>query len=132
MFTTVEQVKTLTGYEVTLETVMMAQGIIEAFVGKTEAVIDKPEDLEIIGRATAYQSAYMLHNAETVFEQIAVKQIAQSDGSTTLMYENFAPFIAPLAHLSLRGLSWKGSRSVRTGPVFDSPRLDYATWWRIN
>ena len=132
MFTTVEQVKTLTGYDVTLATITMAQGIIEAFIGKTESNIDLPNDLEIIGQATAYQAAYMLHNAETVFEQIGVKQIAQTDGSTTLLYENFAPFIAPLAHLSLRGLSWKGSRSVHTGPVSNSPRFDYAAWWRIH
>lgn len=132
MFTTVEQVKSLTGYDVTLETVTIAQGIIEAFLGRTESTIDLPNDLEIIGRATAYQSAYMLNNAETVFEQIGVKQIAQTDGSTTLFYENFAPFIAPLAHMSLRGLSWKGSRSVKTGPVFNLPEYDYATWWRVH
>lgn len=132
MFTTVEQVKTLTGYDVTLAIVTMAQGIIEAFIGKTENVIDGANDLEILGRATSYQAAYLLNNADTVFEQIGVKQIAQTDGATTLMYENFAPFIAPLAHLSLRGLSWKASRSVRTGPVFESPRFDYARWWSSN
>lgn len=132
MFSTVEQVKTLTGYSVTLETVTMAQGIIEAYVGRTESAVELPNDVELLGRATAYQSAYMLNNSETVFEQIGVKQIAQTDGATTLAYENFAPFIAPLAHLSLRGLSWKSSRSVHTGPQFESPRFDYATWWRVH
>lgn len=118
MFTSVEQVKALTGYEVSLDLVNQAQAVLESFLGKVEAEIDDPNDRAVLARATSFQAAYMKNNADRVYEQIAVRSVAQSDGGAVMNTEMWAPFIAPLAYLSMRSLSWKRTRSVRTGPVF--------------
>lgn len=118
MFTSVEQTKALTGYTVTLDLVNQAQAIIESYLGKVEAEIDNAYDLAILGRATAFQAAYMVNNAASVYEQIAVRSVAQSDGGVVLDRDRHAPWIAPLAHLAMSNLSWKRSRSVTTGPTF--------------
>lgn len=118
MFTTVERVKALTAYDVTLETIAMAQGIIEAFVGRNEVEVEDATDKMQLEKAVAYQAAYMRDNFTRVFEQAGVKQIAQSDGMVTLDNAKSAPFIAPLAEIACRRLSWRGTRHVKTGPVF--------------
>ena len=127
MFTTVERVKGLTGYDVTLETIGMAQGIIEAFIGRVEVEIEDPTDRMQLEKAVSYQAAYMRDNFARVFEQVGVKQIAQSDGLMSLHWENAAPFIAPLAFLTLKNLSWRGIRSVHTGPMTGS-RVQTEGW----
>ena len=119
MFTSVEQVKAMTGYTVTLDVVNQAQAVIEAYLGKVEAEIDSAYDLAILGKATAFQAAYMLNNTDRVYEQIAVRSVAQSDGGAVMNTEMWAPFIAPLAFLAMRYLSWRGNRSIKTGPVFE-------------
>jgi hypothetical protein len=119
MFSSVEQTRALTGYTVSLDLVNQAQAVLEVFLGKTEAEIDSADDLAILGRATAFQAAYMLNNADRVYEQVAVRSIAQSDGGAVLNLEMWAPFIAPMAVFALKSLSWKKSRSVKTGPVFE-------------
>ena len=129
MYTTTDGVKALTGYDVSLQAVTIAQGIIETFSGRIEGDVESNNDLELLGRATAYQAAYMLTNADSVFEQIGIKSIAQTDGSVILTYENGSPFIAPLALVTLKSLSWKGNRSVRTGPIFDIPHMTLLEWW---
>lgn len=119
MFTSVEQTKALTGYDVSLDLVNQAQAILETFLGRVEAEIDNPYDLAVLGRATAYQAAYMKNNADRVYEQIAIRSVAQSDGGTVMDVDMHAPFIAPLAMFAIRSLSWKRSRSVVTGPIFE-------------
>jgi hypothetical protein len=121
MFTSVENTRALTGYDVTLDLVNQAQGIIESYLGKTEAEIESPDDLTIIGRATAYQAAYMKVNSVTVYEQIAVRSIAQADGGVVVDRDMISPWIAPLAFIALKAVSWKGSRSIKTGPINDRP-----------
>jgi hypothetical protein len=117
MFTTIDDVQNLTGYTVTLDTIRQAQGIIESYVGRAEIEVLDVNDIETMRRAVAYQSAYMKDHYDRVFEQVGVKQIAQSDGMITVDYEKGSPFIAPLAAFALRNLSWRGVRSVHTGPV---------------
>jgi hypothetical protein len=119
MFTSVEQTKALTGYDVTLDLVNQAQGILEAFMGKVEAEVESAYDKAILARATAYQAAYMSTNADKVYEQIAIRSVAQSDGGAVMNTEMWAPFVAPMAFIAMRSLSWKRSRSVKTGPVFE-------------
>lgn len=118
MFTSVEQTKALTGYDVSLDLVNQAQAIIETFLGKVEAEIENPYDLAVLGRATGFQAAYMKTNSASVYEQIAVRSIAQADGGVVLDRDMHAPWIAPLAHMAMATLSWKRSRSVSTGPMF--------------
>lgn len=126
MFTTVEQVKSLTGYDVTLEQIAIAQGVLESFLGKTEVEIESAYDLAIMGRAASYQAAYMAHGTDKVFEQAAIKQIGQADGVVTMDTNMAAPWIAPMAFIAMRKLTFRRSRSVATGPVFD--RLPVTSW----
>lgn len=124
MFTSVEQTLAITGYTVTLDQVNQAQAVLEVFLGKVEAEIDSAYDLAILGRATAFQAAYMRDNAERIYEQVAVRSIAQTDGGVTMNTEMAAPFIAPMAFFAMKNLSWKRSRSVHTGPVFEGYRTE--------
>jgi len=84
MFATTTQVKTITGKIVNAGLVERAQYAIEAYVGKFEADVPDVNDKEILKRAVAYQSAYMLNNEDIVFEQMAVSTTMQNDASTTI------------------------------------------------
>lgn len=127
MFTTVEQVAEFTGKAVDAPTVWRAQTMIELFVGRSEAEIDNANDELLLGRAVAFQAAYMVDNPEVAFDQIAVKSVGMGDYVVTMNTEWFAPFLSPWAVLACRSLSWTGTRSVHTGPVFDTPRAE-PTW----
>lgn len=118
MFITVEDTKKLTAYDVSLDDLYRAQAILETYIGMVEEDIDNPNDLAIMGKATAYQAAYMKNNYERIYEQMAVRSIAQSDGGLAPDRDLAAPFIAPLAFFAMRSLSWKRSRSVKTGSMW--------------
>jgi len=126
LFTTVENVKTLTGYDVTTEQLYMAQNIIETFCGRVEAEVSVPNDRALLAKAVAFQAAYMSVNYETVFEQVAVTSIAQTDGGTVLDVGMASPYLAPLAVFSMRNLSWRKSRSIKIGPMYGTPK--FRTW----
>ena len=98
MFATTTQVKTITGKIVNAGLIERAQYAIEAYIGKFETEVTKTKDLEILKRAVAYQSAYMLNNEDIVFEQMAVSTTMQNDASTTFKPgDRVSPFIAPMA-----------------------------------
>lgn len=118
MFTSVAHTKQITGKDVDLALLNRAQSIIEAFIGKVEANIEDANDLQLLGKATAYQAAYMQENEAIVYEQIALTSGGQTDSRTDFDQDMFAPFIAPLAVLALKSLSFKRSRSVQTGKMF--------------
>ena len=116
MFTTTTEVKTITGKIVDAALVARAQYVIEAYIGKFEAEITNDKDEEILKRAVAYQSAYMLNNEDIVYEQMAVSTTGQSDSYTTFKQgDDVSPFIAPLAVMICTRLSFVRSRSVHTG-----------------
>lgn len=130
MFTTTTEVKTITGKIVKSDLIQRAQYAIEAYVGKFEADITDTADLEILKRATAYQSAYMLNNEDIVFEQMAVSTTGQNDAYTTFKNgDTTSPFIAPMAVMMCRKLSFIRSRSVYTGKIVSS--VDYPDWTTI-
>jgi hypothetical protein len=113
MFTTTTEVKTITGKIVKTDLIQRAQYAIEAYVGKFEADVTDTSDLEILKRATAYQSAYMLNNEDIVFEQMSVSTTMQNDASTTFKQgDTVSPFIAPMAVMMCSRLSFMRSRSV--------------------
>lgn len=118
MLTTIEKVKELTGYDVSIDLVYQAQAIVEIFSGKQEETLDNPGDKEVLGKATAYQAAYMSKNYTTVFEQVALTGMSAPDGSMTFDVGLGSPYLAPLAALSLRGLSDRGSKSIKIGAMF--------------
>lgn len=129
MFVNVKEVKDITNVDVTNEDIRVAQHIIEAFVGRNESEVTSPDDNALMAKAVAFQAVYMLDNYDRVYQQVAVKQLAQVDGQLTVDSDMAAPFIAPLAVLTLRKLSWRRSRSVRTGSIFGG-RLSVPRWDR--
>lgn len=124
MFATPEYVKDVTGYTVTAEGVTIAQTVIESYIGRPEQDISNPRDFEILKKATAYQAAYAYDNYGKVFQQVAMKQVTQNGGIVTFKNGDETPFIAPLAVLACKHLSWKRSRNLSIGPI---QRLRY---WR--
>jgi hypothetical protein len=130
MFTTTTQVKTITGKTVNAGLIERAQYAIEAYIGKFEADVTDTNDLEILKRAVAYQSAYMLNNEDIVFEQMAVSTTMQNDASTTFKSgDSVSPFIAPMAVMVCSKLSFVKSRSIKTGPIASA--LDYPEWTTV-
>lgn len=121
MFTTVNNVKQYTNIDVDLALITRAQALVEAFIGKSEIDVENPNDLIILDKVTAYQAAYMSDNEEVVYKQIA--SVSSGSGDS---YQNFnasmsAPWMAPLAVLAARGLSFNKPRSIRTGKIFTWP-----------
>lgn len=127
MLSTVNSVREYTGYEVTLELIKRAQGVIEIYIGKDEIDIESPADLLLLDKMVAYQTAYMLENEDIVFKQAALTSQGQTDALINFNRAMHSPFIAPLAVLASKGLSFKKSRSFRTGKMFQFPKI---TKWR--
>lgn len=121
MFCTPEYAAKITGrndLEVTLDAVLVAQEIIEAYVGRVESEVENANDLALLAKATAYQAVYLAKNGDSVFEQVALASVGQNNSLTVFKSGDFtAPWIAPLAVISCRKLSWNQSRSVHTGPI---------------
>lgn len=118
MFVNVKEVQNLTGVEVGVEDIIRAQAVVEAFVGRNESEVSGADDFALMAKAVAFQVVYMKDNYDRVYQQVAATQFAQLDGQMTLDTNMAAPFIAPLAVLTLRNLTWRRSRSVKTGPIF--------------
>lgn len=116
MFTTPDEVMAQTPYkDVTLAQVRQAQYVIEMYVGRVEAQVDGAMDKAILSRATAAQTVYMMDNPDIVFNQIKASSINAGGQMTTFNSSDDAPFIAPLAVIACKKLSWRGSRSIKTG-----------------
>lgn len=129
MFVTTTQVKTITGKVVNASLVERAQYVIEAYVGKLEADITNTRDIELLKRATAYQTAYMLNNEDIVFEQMAVSTTGQNDAYTTFKPgDTISPFIAPMAVMVCSKLSFMKARSIYTGK---SSQTTASSDWRM-
>ena len=106
-----------------------AQSIIEIFIGKDEIDIENPSDLLILNKMTAYQSAYMVDNEDTIYNQVAVTSQGQTDFLIAFDGKMSAPWMAPLAVIASRGLSFKKPRSIKTGKIFQWPT--YLDWRKI-
>lgn len=130
MFTTTTEVKTITNKVVSAGLIERAQYAIEAYIGKFEDEITDSKDLEILKRATAYQTAYMLNNEDIVFEQMAVSTTMQNDSSTTFKQgDSVSPFIAPMAVMMCEKLSFVRTRSIKTGKI--ASQISYPEWTQI-
>lgn len=120
MFSTINSVKEYTGYDVDLPLIKRAQAIVESYIGKDEIDIEHPSDLLVLDKMTSYQSAYMLENEDVVFKQIAANSVGNGDSLQNYDTSMYSPFMAPLAVLAAKGLSFNKPRSVRTGKIFQS------------
>ena len=129
MLSTVNSVKEYTGVDVTLDLIKRAQAIVEIFIGMDEIDVQNPSDLLILDKMTSYQSAYMVDNEDIVYKQIAAISVGSGDSMQNYNTAMTAPWIAPLAVLAARGLSFKRSRSIRTGKIFQWPT--YLDWRKI-
>jgi hypothetical protein len=130
MFATQEEVIELTNKTVNEDLIFRAQNVIEIFIGKFENDIEDANDLELLKRATAYQSVYMVNNEDIVFEQIKASTILQNDSSTTFKQtDEFSPWISPLAVMACKKLSFYRSRTVKTGKILPVSGLDYSADW---
>jgi hypothetical protein len=69
----------------------------------------------------------MLENEEIVFKQAALTSQGQTDALINFNRDMHSPFIAPLAVLAIKGLTWKKAKSVATGKIFQFPKI---TKWR--
>lgn len=119
MFTTPEKVTELTGYTVTGDQISQAQAIIESYVGRLEEDITNPSDIGLLERATSFQAAYMVNNWGRTYEQVAVSQMVQNSNMITFKAnDKTAPWVAPLAVMACRNLSWTRTRSIKTGRIF--------------
>lgn len=126
MFTSVLHTKQITGKDVDLALINRAQSLVEVYVGKVEANIDNPNDVQLLAKATAYQAAYMLDNEAMVYEQIALTSQGTTDSRVDYDQKMLSPWIAPLAIIACKGLSFKRARGIKTGKIFQFPAfIDY-------
>lgn len=127
MFSTINSVKEYTNIDVTLDLIKRAQAIVEIYIGRDEIDVTDPADLLLLDKITSYQAAYMIDNEETVYKQVAVlSQGGQSTASVSFDGRLSAPWMAPLAVIASKGLTWKRSKSFRTGKIFQKyPKLEW-------
>lgn len=127
MFSTVNSVREYTGYDCTLDLIKRAQSIIEIYIGRDEVDIDNPSDLLVLDKMTSYQTAYMLENEDLIFKQAALTSQGQTDALINFDTKMHSPFLSPLAIIAAKGLSFNGTRSFKTGKIFQFPKI---TKWR--
>ncbi len=128
MFTTVNKVLEHTNKTVDIALIKRAQDIVEIYIGRNEIDVENPNDLIILDKMTSYQAAYMMDNEEMVYSQIAVTSAGAGESAQNFNLNFDAPFMAPLAVLASRGLSFNKTRSVRTGKVFQwNRKVDWRT-----
>lgn len=118
MFITREEIVSHTGLEVTQPTLVLAQAMIEAYIGRDESEITDGSDQSTLARATMFQAIYIRQNTDIVLEQASVKSLSQNESVVQFDTDNFAPFMSPWAIHACKRLSWMGSRTVVTGPMY--------------
>jgi hypothetical protein len=127
MYVTAQEVMDVTPYtDVTTAEVQQAQFVIEVYTGKLEGEVDGARDKGLLARATVAQCVYMRENPKLTFEQIGAQTI-QAGGDMTVFKNDEAPFVAPLAVMACKHLSWKKSRSVHTGKTWQ--KGDIPPFW---
>lgn len=114
MYTTPDEVMDVTPYtDVTMTEARQAQFVIEIYSGRMESEVDGARDKGLLARAVIAQLVYMRDNPDVTFEQVAASYVSRGDGQTTFSQD--APFVAPLAIMACKHLSWKRSRSITIG-----------------
>lgn len=122
MFISREEVQSRSGIPVTQDILILAQTMIEAYIGREESEVTEASDQSTLAKATMFQALYIRENTDIVLEQAAVKSLSQNESVIEFNAELFAPFMSPWAVAACKRLSWMGTRTVHTGPIFDGPR----------
>ena len=115
--------------DVTMTQVMQAQFVIEVYTGRVESEINETRDKDMLARAVTAQCVYMRDNPDVTFEQIAAASISRGDGMTTFNGDGVSPFIAPLAVMACKHLSWKKSRSISIGKTIGREERMRILYW---
>ena len=123
MFTTIDEVAELTGQTVTQNIIIAAQAMIESYVGRVEAEVNDAQDTQHLGRAVAYQAAYIgdEDGLSRIMSQMKISYILEFGNSVSFVDDGYSPWIAPLAAISCRRLTWTRARSIKTGRLFSQP-----------
>lgn len=116
MLATADDVLEVTGYSADESDVKKAQAIVEVFAGRTENLITSVTDLEWMRYAVCWQVAYMSADTTSVYEQANVQSLSQNDTMINFGDKTYA--VSPLVVKAVSRLSWNGSRSVPTAPVY--------------
>ena len=117
MFINATEIESTIGVTVTDETVRIAQVMIETWIGRSEIDVLDTRDRDIVARAVMWQAVYIKGNPTDMLEQAAVTHVSTGDMTTDFDTSLFSPFMAPLAVVTCRKLSWMGARSIHTGPL---------------
>jgi hypothetical protein len=117
----VEHVSSLTGVTVTDDNMSQAQGIINSETGVYPEAL--PEDLKAMDKirltdALAYEAAWVAGKID-LFAESTVKNVSQ-DGVQADYPSELSQYLAPLALVCLKRLSWN-----RAGAVFKRPGGKY-------
>lgn len=124
MFISKEQIAARSGYDIDQETLSLAHLMIETWVGRTEPEIEDGSDLAILANATMFQAIYISENGDVALVEAAVKSKTVGESTSVLDTEKFSPYLSVWAWKACQRLSWMGTRTIHTGPVFDrAPRL---------
>lgn len=115
--------------DVTMTQVMQAQFVIEIYTGRIESEINDSRDKEMLARAVIAQCVYMRDNPDVTFEQIAAASITRGDGMTSFVADGVSPFLAPLAVMACKHLSWKKSRSYKIGKTVGIDERARIIYW---
>jgi hypothetical protein len=134
MYITTDEVNALTagvGATITLQQVQVAQFIIEVYTGRTESEVSGARDKELLARAVAAQAIYMAAAGswDVTFSQVAATSVQRGDGMTVFDVTKDSPFIAPLAVMACKHVSWKKSHSVTIGKTFGVAERARALYW---
>lgn len=130
MYTTPDEVMAVTPYtDVTMAQVLQAQFVVEVYTGRMESEIVDARDKGMLTRAVIAQTVYMRDNPDVTFEQIAATSISRGDGMTVFTDAGIAPFVAPLAVLACKHLTWKKSRSIKIGKTVGREERHRILYW---
>ena len=111
---TVGDVQVITGTEVTVDQLAVAQSVIEVYANRSPDTPNlSPRDLRTLQLATSWQAAW--YSQQVGFEQRSAFGSMQQDGMGVVNFgqPEWYHTLAPMAARALKNLSWKASRSQR-------------------
>ena len=129
MFTTVNEIKNLTGIEVSSENLNLAQMMIETYVGRVEEDVDDASDKALLAQATMFQAIYMEERPDSVLTNAATTMLTQGGAQAVFDTKLFAPFLSPWAAKACSRLTFTRSRSIRTGKVVQRAPYSRSMAW---
>jgi hypothetical protein len=114
---TIEEITEITGSTVTGEQRAMAESMIAVYAGRTPDYVDqlRARDAYWLRCAVAWQAVWLASNVGVAGRNLATR--VDTEGLSVDHGAEYELVLAPMAARSLRNLSWKGNRSVRSSPL---------------